>query len=69
MVDETENTQSLNVTQPTHTTSGVATVDGQKYAVGLMWQPVQNLDDPIPEIRETTDDNADLVGASESESL
>jgi hypothetical protein len=25
--------------------------------------------DDIPEIRETTDDNADLVGASESESL
>jgi hypothetical protein len=37
----------------------VATVDGQKYAVGLMWQPVQNLDDPIPEIRETIESEAD----------
>ncbi len=28
-------------------------VDGVEYAVGLMWQPLQNPDDPIPEIRET----------------
>ena len=27
--------------------TGVATVGGQRYAVGLIWQPLQNLDDPI----------------------
>ena len=38
--------------------TGVVTVDGQKYAVGLVWQPVQNLDDPIVEIRESADSEA-----------
>ncbi|MBR4927817.1 MAG: hypothetical protein IKY98_05780 [Alphaproteobacteria bacterium] len=31
---------------------GVITVDGTQYAVGLMWQSLQNPDDPLPEIRE-----------------
>ena len=33
-------------------TVGSVTVSGTKYAVGLMWSPLQNQDDPIPEIRE-----------------
>ncbi len=35
--------------------SGTVVIDGMRYAVGLMWLPLQNLDDPIPEIRETMD--------------
>ena len=35
--------------------TGVVTVDGQHYAVGLIWQPLQNLDDPILEVRETAE--------------
>ena len=31
---------------------GSVTVGGVKYAVGLLWAPLQNQDDPIPEIRE-----------------
>ena len=34
---------------------GVATVSGQRYAVGLVWQPLQNLDDPILEVREAAE--------------
>jgi len=37
----------------------VVTVSGQKYAVGLMWQPIQNIDDPLPEIRETMEGETD----------
>lgn len=34
----------------------------QEYAVGLFWQPLQDVDDPIPEIRETmeSDEGANL---------
>ena len=35
--------------------TGVATVGSQHYAVGLIWQPLQNLDDPILEVRETAE--------------
>ena len=35
--------------------TGVVTVGGQRYAVGLIWQPLQNLDDPILEVRETAE--------------
>ena len=35
--------------------TGVVTVKGQRYAVGLIWQPLQNLDDPILEVRETAE--------------
>ncbi len=31
---------------------GMITIDGTQYAVGLMWQSLQNPDDPLPEIRE-----------------
>ncbi len=38
------------------------TIDKMGYAVGLLWQPLQNSDDPIPEIKEAmdADKNADL---------
>jgi len=41
---------------------GVVVVDGQKYAVGLLWQPIQRSDDPLSEIRETveSEEGADL---------
>ena len=58
MADE-QNTPVLDLTQPTHSVGGVVTVDGQTYAVGLMWQPVQNIDDPNPEIRETMESEPD----------
>lgn len=35
--------------------TGVVTVGDQHYAVGLVWQPLQNLDDPILEVRETAE--------------
>ena len=35
--------------------TGVVSVNGQQYAVGLIWQPLQNLDDPILEVRETAE--------------
>ena len=35
--------------------TGVVSVDGQRYAVGLIWQPLQNLEDPILEVRETAE--------------
>ena len=41
---------------------GNVTVGGVKYAVGLLWAPLQNQDDPIPEIREAleAEPSADL---------
>ena len=61
-MDEQVETQAPDLTEPTHTIGGTVTVDGQKFAVGLMWQPVQNTDDPVPEIRETmeSEPEADL---------
>ena len=42
--------------------AGSVVVNGTKYAVGLMWAPLQNQDDPIPEIREAmeSEPGADL---------
>lgn len=42
--------------------NGVVVVDGTRYAVGLMWQPLQNPDNPMPEIREALENEpgADL---------
>lgn len=53
------NTQAPDFTQSTRSIGGVVTVNGQKYAVGLMWQPIQNIDDPNPEIRETMESELD----------
>ena len=35
-----------------HSVGGSVTVGNTQYAVGLLWAPLQNQDDPIPEIRE-----------------
>ncbi|MDY6407282.1 MAG: type 4b pilus protein PilO2 [Pseudomonadota bacterium] len=35
-----------------HNAGGNVTVGNTKYAVGLLWAPLQNQDDPLPEIRE-----------------
>ena len=62
-MDEKVTTEAVpDLTPPVPGIGGVVTVEGQKYAVGLMWQPIQNLDDPLPEIRETmeSDNDADL---------
>jgi hypothetical protein len=32
--------------------NGTVNIDGTIYAVGLLWQSLQNPDDPLPEIRE-----------------
>lgn len=53
------NAPASDLIQPTRTSGGVVDVDGQRYAVGLMWQPIQNLDDPNPEIRETMESEPD----------
>lgn len=37
---------------------GSVSIAGTKYAVGLMWAPLQNPDDPIPEIREAMESEA-----------
>lgn len=41
---------------------GTVTIRKQKYAVGLVWQPLQDPDNPTPEIREAmeTDSDSDL---------
>ncbi len=39
---------------------GTVLVDGVGYAVGLVWQPLQNPDDPIPEVRETMESDEEL---------
>ena len=53
LIDELETTQAgTKIKAPT---VGVVSVGGQKYAVGLVWQPLQNLDDPIMEIREAAE--------------
>lgn len=44
MVPETAEAQKMP--------QGTITVDGTVYAVGLIWQSLQNPDDPMPEIRE-----------------
>ncbi len=47
-------TETLEITGMSNRPSvgGSVSVGGTKYAVGLMWAPLQNPDDPIPEIRE-----------------
>ena len=37
---------------------GSVSISGTQYAVGLMWSPLQNPDDPIPEIREAMESEA-----------
>ena len=62
MADDDNNVQTSNEAQAPRSKNGVVAVDGQTYAVGLTWQPVQNLDDPLTEIRETvaSEPDADL---------
>lgn len=58
-MDEQQNIQATEPQPFPRTSSGVVSVDGQKYAVSLMWQPIQNIDDPQPEIRETMESEVD----------
>ena len=41
------------------TKRNVITIGRSEYAVGLFWQPLQDPDDPIPEIRETMESDED----------
>ncbi len=59
MDDTQQNVQAPDLENTADSAGGVVSIDGQKYAVGLMWQPVQNLDDPYPEIHETIESEAD----------
>lgn len=59
MADDEQNTQVQETVQSPRSTGGVVDVEGQKYAVGLTWQPVQNPDDPMVEIRETIESEPD----------
>ena len=62
MVEQTDKLinqlDSVRVGPVKRSSTGVVTVDGQKFAVGLIWQPLQNLDDPIVEIRESAESEA-----------
>ncbi len=62
MADNENTVPTSNETQSPPIRRGVVGVDGQSYAVGLTWQPVQNLDDPLTEIKETvaSEPGADL---------
>ena len=55
LIDQLETTRVETVKR---SATGAVTVDGQKFAVGLVWQPLQNLDDPIVEIRESAESEA-----------
>lgn len=59
-MENTVNTQSENTTQERQNLLGTIVVDGVTYAVGLMWQSLQNPDDPIPEIREVIESEPGL---------
>ena len=59
MAEEELNEQAPDSTPVQQTIDGTVEIDGQTYAVGLMWQPIQNLDDPIPEIREAIESEPD----------
>lgn len=48
------------VQQPKKELLGTIVVEGTVYAVGLMWQSLQNPDDPIPEIREVIESEPGL---------
>ena len=43
---------------PEKTPENVIRFGRQQYAIGLFWQPLQDVDDPIPEIRETMESEA-----------
>lgn len=62
MAGTTENLDSLQTSDRPNKTVGCVTVNDTKYAVGLMWAPIQNQDDAIPEIREAmeSEPGADL---------
>lgn len=49
---ETPNTLDSVAVANRSSAGGSIIIDGTKYAVGLMWAPLQNPDDPLPEIRE-----------------
>ena len=52
--------QSNQVDTPLEsTTQGTVTIRKVKYAVGLIWQPLQDPDNPTPEIREAMETDAD----------
>lgn len=40
--------------------TGTVTIGKTKYAVGLLWQPLQNPDNPYPEIRESIESDANI---------
>ena len=59
MAEEELNGQVENSPPTQNTVGGTVEVDGQTFAIGLMWQPIQNLDDPMPEIREAVESEPD----------
>ena len=54
-MDESIQTSETQEQVRLRSSTGVVSVAGQRYAVGLIWQPLQNLDDPILEVRETAE--------------
>ena len=55
MVDETTTSFDDPVQTRLRSATGVVSVGDKRYAVGLIWQPLQNLDDPIMEVREAAE--------------
>ncbi|MGN1063078.1 MAG: type 4b pilus protein PilO2 [Alphaproteobacteria bacterium] len=59
-MENADNIPTEQETQEQHGSSGTIIVDGITYAVGLMWQSLQNADDPLPEIREVSESEPGL---------
>ncbi len=59
MAEETMNNPAEAIPSLNPTAYGSITIGRRVYAVGLLWQPLQNSDDPLPEIREAIDSDPD----------
>lgn len=58
MVETTE-TMDMQENEGRKNGQGSIVLSGTKYAVGLLWAPLQNPDDPLPEIREAMEAEGD----------
>lgn len=59
MAEEAMNNPAGTAPEVNPAAHGSITIGRRVYAVGLLWQPLQNSDDPLPEIRESIDSDPD----------
>lgn len=59
MAEDAMNTTATAQPDTNPAVRGSITIGRRGYAVGLLWQPLQNSDDPFPEIREAIDSDPD----------